>query len=158
MEEEIATKQVTTTSIKQYQSSPGFTFIELMVVLAILSVGMFVIMPKVVGGMLEKSQPLTAELNALLKEAKNRAVKERVRVDIRFVLGGEHYFFEDHEYTLPGGRQLQRAWVNEHQASGLEFRIHAYPAGVCDYFVLELGEKVKLKSNPLLCEVRVETG
>lgn len=147
---------VTNTSLQQYSSSPGFTFIELMVVIVIISVGMFILVPRIVSGMLDRQDPTTQELNSVLKKAKEKAMKERQKIGIRFIMGGEHFFFEDKEHTMPGDEYVNRAWINEEPARGIDFIVNAYPDGVCDYFVLELSGGVKVRSIPLLCEVSVE--
>ncbi len=136
--------------------SQGFTFVELMVVMVIISMGMFLLVPKVVSGLLDRQNPITEEFNSVLKEAKKKAVKDRQKIGIRFVMGSEHFYLDDKEYTLPGERSVNRAWLNEEQTSGMEFFVNAYPDGICDYFVIELSGGLKIKSNPLLCEVIVE--
>ena len=142
----------------QYSDSNGFTFIELMVVIVIISIGKFVLVRKIVSGMLDRQDPITQELNTVLKEAKEKAMKERQKIGIRFIMGGEHFSLEGKEHTLPGDKYVNRAWINEEAAEGIDFTVNAYPDGLCDYFVIELSGGLKIRSIPLLCEVRVEKG
>ncbi len=129
-----------------------------MVVLVIISMGMFLLVPKVVSGLLERRTPVVEELDSVLKEAKKEAMKKRQKVAVRFLLGGEHFYLDEREHSFPGDRALERVWLNERQAQGMEITVNAYPDGICDYFVLELSGGMKIRSIPLLCEVRVEKG
>lgn len=140
----------------KYSDSGGFTFIEMMVVLAILSVAMFVLVPKVINGVLEKRNAPVKEINGILQKAKQEALTKKETIRLRFVLGSSNFYFKEKVYTLPEGAELIEAKLNEKRPEGLDFYVNIYPDGICDYFEFKLSGNKKLLSRPLLCEVSFE--
>ncbi|NOX19775.1 MAG: prepilin-type N-terminal cleavage/methylation domain-containing protein [Nitrospirae bacterium] len=138
------------------REAKGFTFIEMMVVLAIMSVAMFVLVPRVINGILERGTIPLSEMNKLLDKAKHEAASKKETLKLKFVLGSNNYYYGEKQYSLPEGAELLEARVNEKRPEGLEFSVRIYPDGICDYFRLKLSNDKRIVSRPLLCEVKIE--
>jgi len=133
----------------------GFTFIEILVVMVILSVGLFVLMPRLAPRILEPVPPLEKEVGSVIAKALEQAGKSGRAVEITFIMGSGSFRLEDEEFRFPDGLTLMDALVNDERADDLTVTVKAYPAGIIDYFELTLSDESKLVSRPLIAEVEV---
>ncbi len=131
----------------------GFTFIEILVVMVILSVGLFVLMPRLAPRILEPVPPVEKEVDSVIAKALQRARESGRAVEITFIMGSGSFRMEDEEYRLPGGLTVMDALVNDDRTDDLAVTVRAYPAGIIDYFELRLSDNSRLVSRPLLAEV-----
>ncbi|HHN65195.1 MAG TPA: prepilin-type N-terminal cleavage/methylation domain-containing protein [Nitrospirae bacterium] len=133
----------------------GFTFIEILIVLFIISLSLFILTPKLTKGIVERQDVTLSQINGLLAEAVKQARSSREPAEITFILGSSNVIFNDQRVQLQDGLILQEADVNEYPAQSLEVAIRAYPDGICDYFTLKFSDGKVIKSIPLLCKVRL---
>jgi len=133
----------------------GFTFIEILVVMVILSVGLFVLMPRLAPRILEPVPPLEKKVGSVIAKALEQAEKSGRTVEITFIMGSGSFRMGDEEFRLPDGLTVMDALVNDKRADELAVTVKAYPAGIIDYFELTLSDNSKLVSLPLLAEVEV---
>ncbi len=135
----------------------GFTFLEIIVVMTLLSVTLFVVLPKLTIRLIEKEDPVVRLLNNVLSEALNDAKLKKEPVEIKFILGSSNFTLMKERYQLPDGIEIVRARINDREAEGLQFAVRVYPDGICDYFDFTLTDKRQLLSKPLLCKVEVRS-
>ncbi len=131
----------------------GFTFVEILVVMVILSVGLFVVVPRLAPRILEPVTPVQREVDTVIAKALERAAETRRAVEITFIIGSGSFRLEDEEFRLPEGLTVRDATVNDDPAPGLSVPVKVYPVGIVDYFELTLSDDSRLVSLPLLAEV-----
>ncbi len=134
----------------------AFTLIEILIVLAILGLMMMAITP-VLGERTVKGDALTAFFNDLLKEHYDLARNEGVPVEILGFKGsGNMVKYDGTRISIPDVKSIQSARVNGQNTPGLEYSITVYPDGLCDYFVLETDDNMRIVSSPLLMVIKKE--
>ena len=133
----------------------GFTFVEILVVMLIISIGLFVLVPRLAPRILEPTSPLEKKVNSVITKALEKAGEAGRAEEITFILGSGSFRMEDEEFKLPEGLTVTDALVNDKRADALAVTVKAYPAGIIDYFELTLSDNSKLVSQPLLAEVEL---
>ncbi|GMT47915.1 hypothetical protein MNBD_NITROSPIRAE03-320 [hydrothermal vent metagenome] len=133
----------------------GFTFVEILVVMLIISIGLFVLVPRLAPRILEPTSPLEKKVNSVITKALEKAGESGRAEEITFILGSGSFRMEDEEFKLPEGLTVTDALVNDKRADALAVTVKAYPAGIIDYFELTLSDNSKLVSQPLLAEVEL---
>ncbi len=133
----------------------GFTFIELLIVMLIISLGLFILTPKLTKNFIERQDNTVSQLNRILHEAAESAKKYREPAEITFILGSSNFIYQNNRIQLQNGLILEEAYVNEYPARSLEVVVRAYPDGICDYFSLRFSNGKKIISMPLLCKVKL---
>jgi prepilin-type N-terminal cleavage/methylation domain-containing protein len=133
----------------------GFTFIELLIVMFIISLGLFILTPKLTKNFIERQDNTVSQLNKILYEASESAKKSREPAKITFILGSSNFIYQNQRIQLHNGLVLEEAHVNEYPAQSLEVTVRAYPEGICDYFSFRFSNGKKIISMPLLCKVKL---
>lgn len=133
----------------------GFTFIEVLIVMLILSIGLFTIIPKVAPRYLERLSSTEETLNGLISEALKSAREYRKAINITFIMESGTINLEGKVTKLPDDLTIDEAAVNEEPAYGPSFNIKVYPVGISDYFELKLSDGSKLVSLPLFTRVEL---
>ncbi len=133
----------------------GFTFVEILVVMLILSIGLFVLVPRLAPRILEPTSPLKKMVDSVITKALKKAGESGRAEEITFIMGSGSFRMEDKEFKLPDGLTVMDALVNDKRADALAVTVKAYPAGIIDYFELTLSDNSKLVSLPLLAEVEL---
>lgn len=134
----------------------GFTLIELIIVIFILSICIFTLMPSFRVDFLDTNPPQEKVLNKILNDALITAKKLSSIIEITFVIGSGNIHLNDKVYELPDGIQITRASLNERPVNGLSFTLKVYPEGLCDYIELKLSDNTTLVSLPLFNSARLE--
>ncbi|MCL0033651.1 type II secretion system GspH family protein [Thermodesulfovibrionales bacterium] len=146
------------------RKNAGFTFLELLIVMMILSMGFFILAPKVASWHLDKVDTVQEGLDDIISKAMAQAKRDRQAVDIFFTKGSGKVRLKGHgaagneikEFELHGGVTIMQATVNDRPAEGLSFSIKAYPVGIIDYFEFVLSDGSRVVSMPLLGRVMSE--
>ncbi len=133
----------------------GFTFVEILVVMTIISIGLFVLVPRLAPRILEPTSPLEKEVNSVITKALEKAGESGRASEITFIMGSGSFRLEDEEFRLPSGLTVMEALVNDRRADALVVTVNAYPAGIIDYFELTLSDNSRLVSRPLLAVVEL---
>ncbi len=133
----------------------GFTYIEVLVVLLILSIGLFAVAPKIIPGYIDKEPAIVKEMNNILMEAFKIAKELRRPTDIGFISGSNNIKLREKTFKLPDELSVMNAFINDKPPDGINFSLKVYPVGICDYFELDLSDGKKLISIPLIGRVRL---
>ncbi len=125
---------------------PGFTLLELLVVMAIVGLAWFSILPNldIAGRMQGESR---ASLNDFLSRVRSKAVNEYSREAVTLEIGKPELKWGAETFTLAS--PVQRAAINEQSPLGTEIVFYVYPAGVTDAVELELLSGETLIAAPL---------
>lgn len=136
-------------------SKDGFTLIELLIVISIISLGLFILTPRLTKGLIEREDSTVSQLNKVLDEALESARKSKEPVKITFILGSSNFIYQDRRIQLHNGLVLEEAYVNEYPVRSLEVSVRVYPEGICDYFYFRFSGGKRVISMPLLCRVKL---
>ncbi len=126
----------------------GFVLIELLVVLAILSVVFFYLTPISVNIFKTTDNSGLNGINSIVKAASAEAKKTGFAQYIWGEKGSNRLHFGKKSVTLPADVLSVR--VNKRYQEGLEYRFRVYPCGIMDKVEIDLYGGKKLISVPLL--------
>jgi prepilin-type N-terminal cleavage/methylation domain-containing protein len=125
---------------------PGFTLVELLVVMLIIGAGIFALLPAL--DFTRTDDLDSAErLGALAAEARLTAMYTHERQELAFVLGDRQVEWGDREIELED--TIMKALINGVEPPGLERSIKLYTDGHMDQCSLELSSGLTLKCDPL---------
>jgi prepilin-type N-terminal cleavage/methylation domain-containing protein len=134
----------------------AFTLIEILVVMAILGVAVISFIPKI-GDNTVRGDEQVAFFKDLLAEHMALAVQDGVPMVIIGIKGtGNIRKFDGTSVEIPNVKSVQAAYINGEGTPGLEYHIRVYPDGLCDHFVLETTDRLRIESIPLLMTVKKE--
>ena len=126
--------------------SEGFTFVELLVVLVIISLFVSWSLPRFKEHIESKGVKAISVLDAVVDEACKEAERRGGPVQIRGILGEDVVRFADKKFDL--GEQVREVRVNGGLVEGMEYGFFVYPGCVMDRVVMDLGE-FEVVSHPL---------
>lgn len=134
----------------------AFTLIEILVIMAILGVAVIMVVPAM-GERAVQGDEQEAFFKDLLTEHYNIAQKEGVPIKIVGFKGSANMEkYDGTRISIPKAKSVQSARINGEATPGLEYHITIYPDGICDHFMLDLDDKLRIESLPLLMVVKRE--
>lgn len=132
----------------------AFTFIEIMLVLTIIGIGVFALSPIISEKLAEGDEQLSF-FNELLQQHYEAALEEGVPKTILGFKGSANVMtHEGKRLSIPGIKSIQSAVINDEDAAGLEYRLTVYPDGLCDHFIIETDTDELIESIPLMLAVK----
>ena len=134
----------------------AFTLIEILVVMAILGVAVISVVPAI-GERTVKGDEQEAFFKDLIAEHLTIAIDEGVPISIVGFKGSANIEkYDGTRVSIPRVKSVQTVRINGEATPGLEYRITIYPDRICDHFVLETDDKLRIESLPLLMVVKRE--
>jgi prepilin-type N-terminal cleavage/methylation domain-containing protein len=131
----------------------AFTLVEILIVLAIISVGLVSLTP-VIGERTVRGDPQIAFFRELLEEHLVIAQEYGVPINILGFKGSANIVkYDGSRVSIPGVRSVQSVWINGENTGGIEYEITVYPDGLCDHFVIETDGRLIFESYPILMTV-----
>ncbi len=126
----------------------GFTLIEVLVVIALITLSMALLMPRIEDFFDIENNKTTKILNRILLEAYNISISENRPVLIWGVKGGRLIHCAGKIFDLE--KTVFRVRVNESYQEGLKYYFFVYPDGLMDKVEIIFENDMELSSNPLL--------
>lgn len=127
----------------------GFTLIEVVVVMAILSIAFVSFMPKMTSFFTEKEQdPAIKLLNSLTQKAFEEAREGHCPAVIWGTKGSNHIYYANKQYTLP--EDVFDVKVDGGYQEGLRYYFLIYPDGMMDEVKVRFENDKTIQSLPLL--------
>ena len=134
----------------------GFILIELLIVLVVIAIGFMTVTPL----MVERTTGEAAEVeffNGLLRKTAIDAKDLGRALPIRGVRGTSAVYLHDGETKrIPNVSAVSASKINDVVQPGLDYVIMVYPNMTCDYFVLEISDKLSIESIPILLQTRLK--
>lgn len=131
----------------------AFTLVEILVVLAIISVGVVSVTP-IIGERTAKGDPQLAFFTDLLEEHLAIAVEEGIPISIMGFKGSANIVkYDGSRISIPDVKSVQSVRINDENTGGVEYEITVYPDGLCDHFVIETDKGVIFESYPIVMTV-----
>ncbi len=131
----------------------GFTLIEVVVIMAILTVALVAFVPKMTSFFTEKANnPAIELLNRLTQRAFEEARESHCPIAIWGTKGSNHIYYANKQYTLP--YDVFDVKVNRNYQEGLRYYFLIYPCGIMDQVKVTFGNGKTIDSLPLLLRWR----
>jgi prepilin-type N-terminal cleavage/methylation domain-containing protein len=132
----------------------GFTLVEILVVLIIVSIGVIATVPKITDKVIKEKAEI-GFFNNLLKTNEKLSRQIKSPVFFKGFKGSENIeTYEGKKVKIPEGLTVSSVEINGKDVDKLEFKIYVYPNGISDYFQILLSNDETLESIPILLKVR----
>ncbi len=137
--------------------SKAFTFIEILIILAILGFSSLILIPVMTSNVKGKNK-LEDFFNENIKESYVLAKKNGKPVYISGFKGSPNLILPNGKSVkLPDGISILRIKIDDKDITGLKYYIGIYPQGICDYFELVMDNGRIIESVPLLMKVKLKS-
>lgn len=126
----------------------GLTLIEILVVMAVVAMGWFMLLPRL--DVARSGDAFTRTLDAVnvqLDAVREAALRDGLPQTVEVALGEDTLRWRDTEMTLP--ETVSRMLVNGENPGGLRMVFHIHPCGITDEVRVVLGNGAALKITPL---------
>jgi prepilin-type N-terminal cleavage/methylation domain-containing protein len=131
----------------------AFTLIEILIVLAIMSVGIMSVTP-ILGERTVEGDPQVAFFTELLAEHLLIAQEYGIPISVTGFKGSANIMkYDGTRVAIPDVRSVQTVIVNNENTAGTEYQITVYPDGLCDHFIIETNSDLTFESYPILMTV-----
>ncbi|MDR2883558.1 MAG: type II secretion system GspH family protein [Deferribacteraceae bacterium] len=134
-------------------SRKAFTLIEILIVLAIMSVGIVSVTP-ILGERTAEGDPQVAFFTELLAEHLLIAQEYGIPISVTGFKGSANIMkYDGTRVAIPDIKSVQSVAVNGEDTGGAEYQITVYPDGLCDHFIIETDSDITFESYPILMTV-----
>ncbi len=135
-----------------YHNRLGFTLIEIMIVMVILTMTFVSAVPKIEGFFNSASANRENLLNSILADAYTKSVKSDKPIMIWGVKGSGNIYMGKKRYLLKN--EVFSATVNNRSQEGIKYYFFVYPSGIMDSVQIMFDNNDKIESEPLLLKFK----
>ncbi len=130
------------------RNNSGFTLIEIMVVMLILSIAFVYTVPKIAGFFKSKGAERTSMFNSVVADAYKKSLKLDKPIMVWGTKGNNNIYIGQKKYVIKN--EVFSAMVNGKNEEGIKYYFFVYPSGIMDSVQIMFENNAKIKSEPLL--------
>lgn len=129
-------------------NSSGFTLIEIMVAILILSIAFVSTIPKIAGFFKSKGAERTSMFNSVVSDAYKKSLKSDKPIMIWGIKGNDKIYIGQKKYVIKN--EVFSAMINGKNEEGIKYYFFVYPSGIMDSVQIMFQNDKKIESEPLL--------